>query len=379
MEIQAFLSCPECGCDRIYKDGLRYTSEGQIQRYLCRSCGYRFSKSDLNKKILRRYSSQICVSKEAKNLSEALETKTSAGTESQSAKGKIIEFAWKLQNEGYRPATIKSYGKILKQLAALGADILLPDSVRETIAKQKDWSENTKLFAVTAYQSFLDQVLNVTWKTPKYRCQEKIAYVPTEEDVKLLIAGSGKKLAAFLTLLKETGCRCGEAIRTTWIEVDFQRRTIRIRAEKNSKPRIMPFSTQLAAMLERLPKKSIRVFPGSLGSMRFNLQVTRARQARKLDNPRLLKVSFHSLRHLKGTTEYHSTHDILHVQNLLGHRTIKSTMQYINLEAALYHNSMIDDFHVKIAETLDEACRLLETGFEYVTDMDGKKLFRKRK
>jgi integrase/recombinase XerD len=188
-----------------------------------------------------------------------------------------------------------------------------------------------------------------------------------------------RKLAAFLTLLKETGARCGEVIRLEWTEVDFQRRTVRIQAEKNSKPRILPISNQLIAMIERLPKKSIRIFTGNLNSMRANLQITRARQTRKLSNPRLLKISFHSLRHLKGTTEYHTTHDILHVQNLLGHRTIKSTMTYINLEAALYHNSNVDDFHVKMAATLEEACKLLETGFEYITDMDGKKLFRKRK
>ncbi len=54
-------------------------------------------------------------------------------------------------------------------------------------------------------------------------------------------------------------------------------------------------------------------------------------------------------------------------------------MQYINLEAAIYHCNNADDFHVKIADNLDEACKLLETGFEYVTDMDNKKLFRKRK
>lgn len=79
------------------------------------------------------------------------------------------------------------------------------------------------------------------------------------------------------------------------------------------------------------------------------------------------------------TKEYHKTHDILHVQNVLGHRTIKSTMQYINLEAAIYHGGNADDFHVKVSATLEEACKLLEIGFEYVTDMDGKKLFRKRK
>jgi hypothetical protein len=38
-----------------------------------------------------------------------------------------------------------------------------------------------------------------------------------------------------------------------------------------------------------------------------------------------------------------------------------------------------DDYMVKVAKTLDEACKLLEVGFEYVTEMDGVKLFRKRK
>jgi len=54
-------------------------------------------------------------------------------------------------------------------------------------------------------------------------------------------------------------------------------------------------------------------------------------------------------------------------------------MQYINLEAAIYHGANADNFHVKVATTIEEACKLLETGFEYVTYMDGKKLFRKRK
>jgi hypothetical protein len=36
-------------------------------------------------------------------------------------------------------------------------------------------------------------------------------------------------------------------------------------------------------------------------------------------------------------------------------------------------------FTVKVAETLKEACELLEAGFRYVTDMNGKKIFRKRK
>jgi hypothetical protein len=57
---------------------------------------------------------------------------------------------------------------------------------------------------------------------------------------------------------------------------------------------------------------------------------------------------------------------------------IARAMIYINTEQAVFQTKN-DEFHVKVAYTLDEACKLLEVGFEYVTDMEGKKLFRKRK
>ncbi|MEM0049014.1 MAG: hypothetical protein QW424_01570 [Candidatus Bathyarchaeia archaeon] len=40
--------CPECGSSRVWRDGLRYLSSGRIvQRWLCRLCGYRFSKPNV--------------------------------------------------------------------------------------------------------------------------------------------------------------------------------------------------------------------------------------------------------------------------------------------------------------------------------------------
>lgn len=49
------------------------------------------------------------------------------------------------------------------------------------------------------------------------------------------------------------------------------------------------------------------------------------------------------------------------------------------IEWALFQSSVDDEFTVKAVGTLDEAVKLLEVGFEYVTYMDGVKLFRKRK
>jgi len=51
---------------------------------------------------------------------------------------------------------------------------------------------------------------------------------------------------------------------------------------------------------------------------------------------------------------------------------------YVNMEKAFFPESS-EDLTMKVASNVEEACKLVEVGFEYVTDFDGKKLFRKRK
>lgn len=84
------------------------------------------------------------------------------------------------------------------------------------------------------------------------------------------------------------------------------------------------------------------------------------------------------MRHWFGTNEYHKRPDMEYVRRLLGHKSILNTQLYVNMEKAFFTESS-EDYTVKVASTVDEACKLLEVGFEYVTEFEGKKLFRKRK
>jgi len=59
---------------------------------------------------------------------------------------------------------------------------------------------------------------------------------------------------------------------------------------------------------------------------------------------------------------------------MLGHRNINNTLIYTQLVD--FKN---DDYIAKVAKTLQEACQLVEAGFEYITEMDGAKIFRKPK
>jgi hypothetical protein len=63
---------------------------------------------------------------------------------------------------------------------------------------------------------------------------------------------------------------------------------------------------------------------------------------------------------------------------MLGHKNINNTLIYINLERAIFKTSN-DEFTVRAVKSVDETCKLVEVGFEYVTEIDGKKIFRKRK
>jgi transposase-like protein len=90
------IRCPECSSNRVWKDGLRQTSTGrQVQRYICRDCGFRFSLNGsdgskhaqkIHTQFLKSmqaipYYRQICAAqpKGAKNLAAALSEKQAAG------------------------------------------------------------------------------------------------------------------------------------------------------------------------------------------------------------------------------------------------------------------------------------------------------------
>ena len=171
--------------------------------------------------------------------------------------------------------------------------------------------------------------------------------------------------------------RSGEAAQLKWSDIDFERKIATITPEKGSRARILPISHKLMDMLNNHPKNSDKIF-ATLYSLKSNFYKTRKSIAFKLQNPRLKQIGLHTFRHWKATTEYHKTRDIMHIQQLLGHRDLRNTLIYINLEKALFQNAD-EEFYVKVAQNLDEACKLLEVGFEYVTDINGAKLFRKRK
>ncbi|MCW4044842.1 MAG: tyrosine-type recombinase/integrase [Candidatus Bathyarchaeota archaeon] len=308
----------------------------------------------------------------------ATEIKTVAGEISQEARGKLLQFAFYLNKEGKSEYTIHNYISFLKRLSR-HANIDNPESVKEYLAQIKK-SINTKANYTVSYTAFLNWQ-GKTWKAPKYVARSPIPeFIPTEEELDQLIAGSGKKTAAILQTIKETGMRIGEVLSLTWTALNEKDNVLTLNTpEKRSLPRIFKISPKLTAMLQAMPKTHERIFSGTIAKdAARSLARTRTLIAAKVKNPRLARIHFHLIRHWKGTMEYHKTHDIDHVRRLLGHRSVLPTQIYVNIEQVLFSENA-NEYHVKAVSTVEEAMALIEVGFEYVTEIDGKKLFRKRK
>ena len=290
-------------------------------------------------------------------------------------KGKIIEFLWHLERENKKSKTIVSYRKYLTRLVDISANLLDPESVKDAIAQQKSWAENSKRLATAVYKSFAD-FSNLHFEPTKYKGRTPLPFIPLESELDALIAGSSKRLSACLQLLKETGVRIGEALSLKWTEIDSERRILYVNTtEKDGKPRVFKISEKLLGMINALPKKNEKIFGLTCYQyISFQFATTRKRIAAKLQNPRLTQIHFHTFRHWKATMEYNRTRDILYVMRLLGHRCIENTLVYTQLVS--FEN---DQYNSAVAKNIADAQKLVDQGFEFVCQMDGANLFRKRK
>jgi len=390
------VTCPSCGSERSWRDGTRRTRNGDVQRYICRECGYRFSETSWNsydqpERVQRLHreplnthprllsNRQICVTQPtgAKNLVEVESRieKRAAGatkTDEETIKGIIAQFAYWLEKEGYYEDS--GYLRLIRTLAKRGANLLDPEDVKSKIAKQP-WRNGTKNLAVYAYDA-VTKMLGIEWMPPRYVQEETLPWIPEEKELDILIGVCrSRRMAAFLQTLKETFADPGEALKLRWMDVNASNNTITINHPvKGHSPRQLQVSSKLIAMLNALPKTSERVFPATYRSMGICFLNLKRRAAQNLQNPRLQSITFTTFRHWGATMTYHYTRNILLVQKLLGHKNIKNTLKYTQLI-----QFKDDEFDVGTATTVEEAKDLLKVGFNYITEKNGVMLFRRPK
>jgi integrase len=262
---------------------------------------------------------------------------------------------------------------LLRALLKDGANLQDPEDVKTKIARHK-WKDSVKMLATYAYDQFC-RMENITWTKPRYKQQETILYVPDEKDLDALINSTqSKRMAAYLQCLKETFADPGEVLRIEWRDIKDNIITIN-HPVKGHLPGQVEVSNRLLSMLNALPKTSKLVFPTSYDVVRQGLQSLRKRAAIKLQNPKLLEISFKSYRHWGGSMLAHYTNgNVLTIKKMLRHKSVQNTMKYIH---TLEFKD--EDFEIATATTEEEVKQLGQAGFIKYDEMKGIHFYRKPK
>jgi integrase len=282
-----------------------------------------------------------------------------------------------MKNNNKSPYTLKTLSKILKQISK-HADLHNPEKVKEYIAN-KNMCDASKLNYCSYYNMYC-KFYKIKWEMPKYRATAKHIKIPTSEKLEQIIASSGKTLATKLKLSKETGMRPIEVCTLKVKDVDLEQKLVRPTTAKNGNPRTLRISENLRRQIENHIvrnnlKLNDKLFNGTATTYTTCYIRHRKVIANRLKDPTLLQIRLYDFRHYFATMLYHKTKDILFVKQQMGHKSIDTTLTYTQLLS----REQSDKYKCRVAQNVKQATELIENGFEYVTEMDGLGLFRKRK
>jgi len=281
-----------------------------------------------------------------------------------------------MKNNGYSDYTIELTDKALTRLGK-HADLEKPETVKQFIASLQV-SDGYKKNLCLAYNKYADYY-KIKWEMPSYKQQRKIVRIPTKEQVEMLVANARQTMSLKLSISKETGLRPVELCNLKVRDLDLEQRFIYPTTAKHGAPRKLKISTSTKTMLQRhIDQKKLtpkdNLFKGDAENYSKYYRQMRNNLADKLGKPELRTIRLYDLRHYFATMLYARTRDILLVKQQLGHKKIETPLIYTQLL-----NLNDDEWTCKTATNVKESTTLIEAGFEYVTDQDGLKLFRKRK
>jgi len=282
---------------------------------------------------------------------------------------KIINVLLKLKSNGLSESTLRTIGYILKELSH-HCNLDNPESVKEYIANKK-CSNSFKIQMVKTYNYYA--VLNgIQWIKPKYRYERKLPKIPTRESIMKIVSAS-KKYAVIFKVLMETGIMPYELSKVSRNDIDFDRGLLTVQGFKGHSSRVFKLSDETVAML-KLYFSKYQSFPEAVWIKKMWIK-TRNKVACKLSEPQLRSIRLYDLRHYYATMLYAKTKDILYVMKQLGHKKLETTLIYTQL--VNFNDN--DEFYCATAKDVNEAKALIESGYEYICDVEGVKLFRKRK
>lgn len=193
--------------------------------------------------------------------------------------------------------------------------------------------------AVNAIKLFFREVIHSALDVDKLerpRREQKLPNVLSKEEVKqILNAHNNIKHRAMLSLIYACGLRRSELLNLKPLDVDSKRGLLIIKRAKGRKDRIVPISDKTIEMLREYYKRykpKVWLFEGQSPGEQYSEKSLQNVLKQALEKVKINKqVTLHWLRHSYATHLLEAGTDIRYIQELLGHKSSKTTEIYTHV------------------------------------------------
>lgn len=225
---------------------------------------------------------------------------------SQISKADVSNYVYVCQQMGRKPATINRHLVLLSSICSRA---------------KNHWDCNVPNF----------KILSFKLKVPA----EHIKYFQDMDTVAGIINAITPDLQPFFWTAIYTGLRRGRILSLQWQDIDFQNKQI-VFVGKNNEIQSVPMVQPLIDILLRIPRQNETV---------FNITGNPIGKIRRAWRTACLLAgvpyqSFHTLRHTLATWLLRDSHDLRLVKDVLGHKSIQTTLKYAHLMSDARNNAM---------------------------------------
>ena len=247
-------------------------------------------------------------------------------------------FIRELKNRNYAPNTIRTYSTHIKHFLDFSFSTKLEPYERISVFLEKEKkSVEQKRLAWSAIKLFYTLVSkkDCPYNLSKIREQKRLPDVLSHGEImELLGCISNSKHRLMISILYGCGLRVSEVCNIKIKDIDFINLKLKIRNSKGNKDRFTLISEKSVLSLKEI------IEDRSADDFVFITQVKKKysiRTVQKIFSNALKafslqkKSSCHTLRHCFATHFVESGVDIKTIKELLGHKSIKTTMVYIKL------------------------------------------------
>ncbi len=272
----------------------------------------------------------------------------------------IESFKVYLNTKRYSPNTIKTYSESLqvfftyfndKEIKTIDNSDVVEFYKNYILERKLSISfQNQIINAIKLYFKIIKETAINVEKIYRPKTEKLLPNVLSKEEVKkILSAHSNIKHKTMLSLIYSCGLRRSELINLKLNEIDSKRNIVIIKQGKGRKDRIAPLSQGILVMLRayyKTNKPITYLFEGREAGTKYDERSLSEVLKQAVDKAYIKKpVSLHWLRHSYATHLLESGTDLRYIQEILGHKSSKTTEIYTHVSTKSLQNvkSPFDD------------------------------------